>query len=67
MRDGRAAVAPLTWSLWGGAVEPADADAFAAAVRELEEELNLRVDPSELALVAMRRGRRCAAEPRSPP
>lgn len=51
MRDGVASISPLTWSLWGGAIDAQDRSPFECAARELGEELGIRAQPEDFALV----------------
>lgn len=54
MRDGKAKKAPLLWSLWGGAIDAADAGPLAAAVREIKEELGIDAQESEFEIIGSR-------------
>lgn len=56
MRDGAAPVGPLTWSFWGGAVEPGDTDPMHTALRELEEELGIAAHPADFTEIGRRKG-----------
>lgn len=49
-RDEHAVIAPERWGLTGGHVEPGE-EMLAAAVRELEEETGIVLEPEELHLV----------------
>lgn len=51
-RDERPRIAPEKWSFSGGHLEPGE-DPLAGAVRELEEETEVRLSPSDLELVAV--------------
>ncbi|QBQ98160.1 NUDIX domain-containing protein [Paraburkholderia pallida] len=54
MRDGAASLAPLTWSLWGGAVDADDRGPYECAAREFREELGVDAKPDDFKLVASR-------------
>ena len=52
MRDDNPGIVyPLHWGLWGGAIESEDDDHFAAAVREVFEELELTTTALDFTLV----------------
>jgi 8-oxo-dGTP pyrophosphatase MutT (NUDIX family) len=51
-RHGKSSFVPNAWVFPGGAVEPGDADARAAGVRETFEETGLRLDPEALVLTS---------------
>jgi 8-oxo-dGTP pyrophosphatase MutT (NUDIX family) len=55
MRDSAATTAPLTWSLWGGAVDSEDAGPYECAARELGEELGIHAQADDFTLVGERR------------
>jgi len=56
MRDGKARTEPLTWSFWGGAVDPSDANVESCAARELLEELGVAASPDQFRRLAERVG-----------
>ncbi|SAI28096.1 NUDIX hydrolase YfcD [Bordetella ansorpii] len=56
MRDGAASLGPLTWSFWGGGVEPIDPDYLHTASRELEEELGIAANPADFTEIGRRKG-----------
>ncbi|MFJ2756303.1 NUDIX domain-containing protein [Nocardioides sp. NPDC087217] len=51
-RDERPVIAPEKWAFCGGHLEPGE-DPLAGAVRELEEETEVRLAPEDLQLVAV--------------
>ena len=51
-RDERPLIAPEKWAFCGGHLEPGE-DPLAGAVRELEEETEVRISPDELQLLAV--------------
>lgn len=51
MRDNAPGISyPLTWDFFGGGIEDGE-DIRAAAVREMQEELGVRAEPSAFALI----------------
>lgn len=56
MRDSKAPNGPLTWSFWGGGMEPEDADHWHTASRELAEELGIAALPADFTEIGRRTG-----------